>query len=410
MLSELQSSILDLDLDVLLTFIIGLAVIFFGISENIRDKIFRLKNIIILYIGLFIIIVFFDNVISVFLFMLVGILAGAIIFLHDKENKIELELKLRHLLTYYSFAWIFLNKTYIWIICCLLLIIIDLPFTKFVYSNSLYEINLEYIKITIILFCLAYQYIKVSISFFDFYNFDKAIEHLYINLEKNSSIDESDENKIIYNKIDNNIELLSFVLYMEDKNMFKRNKPYPTLYTDFILSKSKLERMKFFPGIQFNNKYNGIKKFKRFLRGFSTIEQQFLRQRVMKENSYRYKIRRKLFIEYIYTAFFVKAICTRKSMTFSRSKRKNKKYAKYLRKNLKYHFLVSYYVKVLGNPVSEEELLKNMANNSRVSRELYIKIYDVYKDSSLKKTYITYIKDARDSNFKFNIKNAKKSD
>ncbi|MGR7910644.1 hypothetical protein ACU64V_14620 [Lysinibacillus capsici] len=406
MFIDIKNAIVKLDLDVLITFIVGLGIIFFGISNNVRDKTFRLKNILILYISLFIVIIFFSGNQILLLFILIGILAGGIIFLHDKDNDLEKELGLHHLLFYYSFAWIFLNKTYIWIFCCITIIFLN---TKFSLLTSLYQnkwINLEHehLIIFIILIFALYQYSKVAISFFDFYNFQDAVNHLKICLFHDGIQRTNNFNKSIYNEIDQKIDLLSFVLFMEDKNMFLRNKPYPTIYRDFFCSKFSNERQIHFPNISFNNKYTGFKKLKRYARGYATIEQQFLRQRVLKDNSYRYKIRRKLFIEYLYCEFFFKAICKRKSMTYSRKKKTNKKIAKKLRKNLKYHFLISYFLEVLKNPKNEEELLTNMSKNSRVSKDLYQKLYDQFKNSTLQNHYQSMITDAKESPVQFQIK------
>ncbi|PEJ68719.1 hypothetical protein CN888_27240 [Bacillus wiedmannii] len=407
MFEELKTSITSLDLDILITFITAIGIIFFGITDDIRNKTFRLKNILILYISLFIILIFSSSSIGILPLIILGCLAGGIIFLHDQNNDLEKELGIFNLLTYYSLTWILLNKTYIWIMCCLLLMILNInqPIILSLYQNKFFSIDKELIQVFIIAIFMLYHYSKVAISFFDFYNFNTGLDNLKISLNKDiiQKEKEPQSRKDLYKEVDSKMDLLCFLLFMEDKNMFNRNTPYITIYTDFILSKLSKERETFFPNIEFNDKRKRLKKPKKFVRGYSTIEQQFLRQHILKPNSYRYKIRRTLLIK-LYTKYFFKSICKRKSMTYSRNKIKNRKYAKMLRKNLKYHFLVIYFLTVLENPKNEEELFKIMSQNSRVSATLYEKIYIEFVSSSLLTKYKSKIIAARDSNYKFLLK------
>lgn len=386
----------------LITFIVGLALIFFGISDNIKGKTFRLKNILISYISLLIILILFSQPSIILLFTFIGFLAGGIIFLHDDKNNLERELNLLNLLLYYSIAWMFLNKTYIWIFCCLLIAFLSTDFSsvELIFNNQYYSFSLEYIQLTIIIVCAMYQYSKVAINYFDFKNFDEVFTFLNIRFDAST-----DSNKQTMKLSDNHIKLLSFVLFTEDKNMFHRNKPRITFFTDIIMGKTRYKWIEdYFVNIVLNDKRKGLRRLKRFSRGYSTIEQQFLRRHALVDNSYRYTYRRKLFIELFYTKNFFDALTKRKSLTY-KHQTNQKEIKKTLKKNLKYHFLLSYYIRVLQNPENKETLLDRMGNHSRVNKGTYEKIYNRFEGSKVQKYYIEQIKDARDSYYKFNIIN-----
>jgi len=401
---QLKNSISGLDFDILITFIIGIGIVFFGITDDVRDKTFRLKNIIILYISLSIVQIFFNQPISVIVLILLGYLAGGIIFIHDKKNELEKELNLIPLLVYYSYAWILLNKTYIWFLCCFTLILLNInnPLISKLYQIHFFSIDRDVLQVIIILIFMLYHYSIVAVSFFGFYNFDTALEKLNISLEKDiiQKDKESETIKQLYADVNEKMDLLSFLLFMEDKNMFNRNKPYVTIYTDLIRSKCSKERENHFPSINFNDKRKGFKKIIRFLRGCSTIEQQYLRQHILEPNSYRYKIRRSLLTS-LYAEYFFKSICKRKSRTYTRNNRKNRKLANLLIPNLKYHFLVSYFIEILKNPVDAKQMISIMSQNSRVHSVLYERIYNEFINSLLLEKYKLKIKEARDSDYIF---------
>lgn len=404
LLEELRKSITDLDLDILITFIIGISVIFFGITDDVKNKNFRLKNIFILYISLFIVLIFSISISSIIALITLGFIAGGIILLHDNNNDLEKELNLRSLITYYSIVWSLINKTYIWIICCLFILFVDIDSKVFIhiYDNILWSIPKELFEILIIIIFMLYHYSKIAVSFFDFYSFEIGFKALKLSLihDKDQSTKQCPHQNILYNEMDAKINFLSFLLYMEDKNMFKRNKPYITFYTDIFKARISNDRKKHFPSIKFNSS----KYIKRYNRGYSTIEQQYLRQHILKPNSYRYKIRRTILLK-IYTKYFFKSICKRKAMTYSRNKFERRKHQKTLIKNLKFHFLIRYYLDVLNNPKNEEELFKAMSSISRVSYSLYKIIYSQFISSPLLQEYSDKIKDAKDSQIKFLLDN-----
>lgn len=378
MFEELGNKIVEVDFDVLITFISTLAIIFFGITTDVRDKQFRMKNILALYILLFICVVFTSNMWVLIVFLALGFIAGGIILLHDKDNDLEKELNIVYLIFYYSLSWLLYNKNYIWIISVFVVLI----------SINM-DLDEKYI-VAIILMFLIYHYCTVSVNFFDFHNFEKAFSFLKISFLKLDSGEAVDENAD-YNQAVSNIHLVSFLLYMEDKNMFLRDTPHMKFKTDFINSKFKnKDRTEYFSGIEFNER----KGIRRYIRGYSTIEQQYFRQRILKDNSYRYKIRRTLFI-ILYTKFFFRAACLKRSKSFSRKALLRRKYSKKLRWNLKYHVLMSYYIDIHKNPGDINALIESMAKQSRVSANLYRKIYDNFQGSDLETEYINLIKEAK---------------
>lgn len=106
--------------------------------------------------------------------------------------------------------------------------------------------------------------------------------------------------------------LYTFMIYCEDKNIFERKE------THFFLIdiKMKLKKGNMFKGKIKNN--TDTSYIKNYLRGYSTIEQQLVRQYSMRSYSYRYTFRRKIFMDWIYTPLFCKAICNRKARTYGK--------------------------------------------------------------------------------------------
>lgn len=153
--------------------------------------------------------------------------------------------------------------------------------------------------------------------------------------------------------------------------------------------------------MKFNNHSTHWEKFKKYNRGYSTIEKQVIRNIVMKPNTYRYTCRRKNFIEKIYLKYLFKALCARKARSLTHNKSKRKIFRKILSTNLKYHFIAYHYREILNNPTNVEELLRQMNKQSRVSLSLYKNIYPKFENSTLQKYHILQIVKAKMSKPRF---------
>lgn len=184
--------------------------------------------------------------------------------------------------------------------------------------------------------------------------------------------------------------------------MFRRKSNRITFRTDFIKSKKYKEKLQaVFNGLKFNNHTTITDRIKNLNRGYSTIEQQIIRNVAMEDNTYRYTARRKNYIEKIYLYYFVKAVCKRKARSLTSNKIIRRKYRNILKNNLKYRFLLYYYSEILNNPESSGELRGEMAKQSRVSSNLYERIYCRFDNSVLQRYHSLQIERARNTKPRF---------
>lgn len=69
--------------------------------------------------------------------------------------------------------------------------------------------------------------------------------------------------------------------------------------------------------------------------------------------------------------------------------------------NLKYIFLIQYFTIILKTPSNLKELIEEMSKQSRVSVEVYEKMYTIFKDSDEVNYYIEQIE--KNASRKFNF-------
>lgn len=237
---------------------------------------------------------------------------------------------------------------------------------------------------------LFIQYLLVIKDYFGLERFDKVLKELCKNKEVALNM-ETPQNCLISLEDDVN-EMLSFILYCEDKNFFERKSNTINL-VDL--------KMRFNKQSIFKDKIviDAESRKKQYIRGYSTIEQQVVRQFSMTPYSYRYTIRRKIFNDWLYTPLFCKSICNRKARTYGKKKKKAAR--KELMWNLKYMLLIQYFTVVLKKPKNSKDLIKEMAKQSRVSVQVYEKMYSIFKDSDESNYYIQQINDNASRNFNF---------
>lgn len=361
----------------MVTLIVSVLVIFLGLGDNKKGKQEQLKFVLASYSVIMLIILFFSEI-SIYLgvVLVLFFLLGGLSYSINENFNLEKELDSLQLLFYSSFSWFFITSNYF-----LMFSIVMVYVLKFNYYASLIIISIS----------LIFQYLSIVKDYFGINTYKQTFDKLNnINLD---AVPQSEESKKIFEDylFENRIELVAFVLYVEDRYLFDRKNFHISLKNildarrDPVIFKGKIN----YDQKSWRNKYK---------RGYSTIEQQLIRQYSIADQSYRYKYRRKLFFDWIYTPLFSKAICRRKSKVYGRYKRTAKKELIW---NLKMMFLYNYFIKVLKDPKNEEELITNMSKQSRVSKNVYKKMFEIFQNSSKKEDMKNIIKNNIDRDYNF---------
>lgn len=319
--------------DVLVAIIVAAISVFIFSEENIDKKIYQKKYIINLYLlmGLF---VFLNIEIHTVATIIIIIMLMTIINLFYNSDNLEKELNFFQLFIYKLAQMIFnLKFYYIYI----LLVI------GYLFENKAGFTNWELPIITIISFLHMYQN---SMDKFGVIRFEETKKRLEIN--------EIELSEYYY-------EGIQLVKFFEDIGFDYRNKFTPSIS---LFLKRKFERIRTKRIISKKKVVHNLQRMK-VLRGYSTISQQIIRRSCMAPDSYQYKIRRKIFVEFIYTKYYFLALVKQKR----RYDRKNEKNQILI--DIKSDLLKYYWLKILNNPSSEEELFQAMRAESGVSIETY---------------------------------------
>lgn len=350
----------------IVTLVISVSVIFLGLDDEKKGKKEQLKFILISYAVIISIILFFSTVpIYVFVILILFFFLGGLSYSLNETFDLEKELSIIQLLFYSSFSWFSITNNYFLLFGILLSFML-----KFNY----------YISLLVIGGCLILQYLSIVKDYFGIKSYGETfsqIKNINLGVKNDKQPKDVFETEFLTEKL----ELVAFVVYVEDRYLFDRKQVHLS-FTNILDSKR--------DPVIFNGKisYENDSCFNKYKRGYSTIEQQLIRQYSISDNAYRYKVRRKLFFDWIYTPLFSKAICYRKSKVYG----KNKKLAKKeLIWHLKMMFLYNYFVNVLGNPEDKDELLTVMSKQSRVSQSVYEKMFQIFKDSLKKDEMIEKI-------------------
>ena len=342
------------------TLFISALVIFLGLGESEKNKQEQLKFILISYTVIILLVLFYNNV-STFIFgiLLLFFFLGGLSFSTNDTFGLEKELSSIELLWYSSVSWFFITNNY------------------FLYMSIMisYAFRFEvYISLAIISISLILQYLAIVKDYFGINTYKVTFEELEkINLyARNNKRAEDVLNSEFLNE---KLQLVAFVLYVEDRYLLDRKKFRISLKN---LIDSKRDPVIFKGKIAYQEK-SRIDKYKR---GYSTIEQQLIRQYSIGNIAYRYKYRRKFFFDWVYTPMFSKALCNRKSRVYGKEKKIAKKELVW---SLKLMLLYNYFMSVLKNPKDSEELILNMSRQSRVSVSVYEKMFEIFKDSEAEK-------------------------
>lgn len=369
--------------EIILGIVFFIVSILLGINEKKLDKAYQKKYILTVYLVMllsFTIMKFnniLDSILIIILLFFITLIGG--INLSYESDYLEKELGRMFLLFLKVCEWFFLTKSYLFFICSFFLIILNNL------NSDKYNWVLNFL---IISFFLFYHLLSNIIDVFGVYNFKKVKEELYRYIEKFDE-DLRYTGNDCYNHLLNS---LSFIVYMEDKDYFERKgttfNPYYVIkrkmnnyqlnkeivnWQDRIKSlllklrsiriryvlKNLFKRIKRF---KLKTVIRKIKCYKRKIRGFSTIEQQIIRTLAMCPDSYRYKFRRKIFVEIIYNVMFFKAL-----------RRQQKRYKRLSElpeiKGIKIDLLKFYYTYILNSPKNLYELFIKISKQSRVSKD-----------------------------------------
>ncbi|WKA60327.1 hypothetical protein QWY16_09550 [Planococcus shenhongbingii] len=360
--------------EVIITFFVTLFLIFLGINDDVKNKPYQKKNLLVMYLLLFITTFFFENVnLGIIFFLLIWYISG-IALLQSDEITLERELGVFKLFHYTTSLWMFTVKSYILLICAACTIVLRIIGPEFINIPTNYLIIL-----TILLFYLVH-FIKNTLDYFGINRWED-VKHKIEEGSRNYEID---------------ISNLSFLYYMEDKNLFKRESVVYGFYDIREGAKRSMKAVFNRPILKVNEKWND-----KFRRGYSTVEQQVTRRTFLKENSYRYTIRRKLFVERTLNKAFVSAWCKKKAREYK--KNDQKKAEKKLKFSVKYHYLRYYHAVILGNPSDINELIERMNRQSRVSIDLYKRIFENYQNSGEKNIYEQGLKDIKENEKNYTI-------
>lgn len=347
----------------ILTLFISISVIFLGLNDSDKGKKEQLKFILISYAIIFLIIIFSSKApIFIINVLILLFFIGGLSYSINDEFDLEKELSIPQLLFYSSSSWFFITNNYFLLFSCLLICILI--------NESSINHNLYLVVLSI---SLIVQYLSVVKDYFGINTYNVTYSKLKeINLGvKNNHKAEDALGKEFLN---DQLELVAFTLYVEDRYLFDRKQVHIT-FNNLLNSKR--------DPVLFKNKiiYKRKSKFNKYRRGYSTIEQQLIRQYSIGSHSYRYKFRRKLFFDWIYTPLFSSAICRRKSKVYGNKKKIAKQELIW---NLKLIFLYNYFISVLKNPKNKEELIINLSQQSRVDKNVYDKMFEIFINSPQK--------------------------
>lgn len=364
----------------LLTLLVSIILTFLGLQDDSKNKQQRLKFILSNYAITTVLVVYVvrhnDFLFGLFLLLILFFLVGGLFYSVNEKFELEKELKVMSFLGYSAWACFFLTSNYILYFSILL-----------IYVAILMDMSL-FILLIILGAAFIFQYISVVKDYFDINYFNQTLTSLK-GFNLNQSVNEKNIDDLFESS---QLDLVAFFVYSEDKHFFDRKKSHITI--------SNLIKSNFFSSLfaRKTNREKLGKKFKNYYRGYSTIEQQIIRQHAMSENSYRYKWRRKIFFEWMYTSYFIKAMCNRKSKVYGINKKDAKKK---LIGNLKIMFVHHYFINILENPKNKSELIKNMSRQSRVKEEDYEYLFDIFIKGSKKENMIEKMRKSANNAYNF---------
>lgn len=295
------------------------------------------------------------------------------------DDSLKLYLKRYQIILYYFWETLFSLKLYLLYFLCIIMSIIP---------SEKYDIV---ILIILLIFTL---FLQINNNF-DVLDFNKLHEKVFLYNEKKDKI----LNESFFPMA------LIFIMYMEDRDFIERStfvfNPFRIVVRNYLMENSLIEPgttgnlisedlfnksyimtktfrnyLNFFTDIIFNLKLYIEKIYNNRHRGFSTIPQQIVRVNVLvNHGTYdRFKYRRKIFIEYIYTHYFylsLRNMCMR-NVKFKYECRKSKLTISEIKTKANSHvkkdILKAYYTRLLIRPNDIDELFESMTKFAKTSK------------------------------------------
>ena len=379
--------------ELILTIIIFIGSVIFAINEDEMNKNYEKTYIIIIYSLFFLSFIFLgtdkegiNSALSIFYWVpiafniIFGINYG---YISDPISKFLGKFKLTG---YKTIEWFYITKTYI-----IYLFILVVKLTSLIrINNMIFRTSIYYILLAAFFF---YHLLSNMVDKFGVYDFRYMTDIFFNNIKLNFEEDEVDPETIT--------DILSFLIYVEDKDFFIRKKP---VYNPLIIIRRKLTDRKdlYTPDTQkyflkmshkiiyyFDNlKYllnlglTVLKNWRIYIRGFSTIEQQLIRVQIMLPDTYKlYTVRRKLFVEFVVNPMFFDSFKNRRAIIRDINKT-DIDYEEY-----KLDILIVYYNKILNKPATIDDLIYKLASVSRLDEETLRNMYAYeYNYSDFKET------------------------
>ncbi|MCT0079986.1 hypothetical protein [Lactococcus lactis] len=374
----------------------GLGLVLLGLNKEIKEKkaklLFVLSSNAIL-IGLN---YFRGNIFEICLIMLLIFVCGGLGYLGQNGIDLEKELGFLYLFFFSSITVFLLTHQIFSLMYIIVLYIFSIYNPNWIDKNSL-----QILELAIGILIMFLQYLCVIKDYFNINYFKDTIEKWKPSIDNNISSLDNELQEEGY------IERLGFVVFVEDKNFFERKQSHVTIRE--LMKKLLLKVVNIFrnnrivsSSTQQRPVMHFFKKIKYYFRGYSTIEQQFIRRYALQDYSYRYKFRRKVLVEWIYTPLIMLSIRKRKSRIFSRSLLKRRRIKNTLTFSLKLSILCAYYKLILEDPKDFESLCSKLTTQSALSEQDIQFKYIQYKNSEKKSKIINSINEiVEDERYKF---------
>lgn len=396
-LNNLMISLEISDMLVILLGVIGSFIISINKSSNEKSQV---STFILGYYSLVLIYLIFNQILGLtvneryapfFLLLAVHMSKSMTIAIFNKDEIIQF-LSSFQILKYYFFEVFFTSRLEV----------------TYIYGISIIFVSNSTLKIVFTLTFLFIQLLLQIKNNFEVIPFQELYRKQFKNLDKNRIKDEQDE-----------IIRLSYIIYLEDRDFTVRKSFLFKIHVillrkylqsinrydfgkDYLILDRKLYRrydLNYIKKDVFSILWYLTKSLKkipslltrRLWRGYGTLPQQVVRVRALKNyGTYNSnKIRRKLFVENIYTSYFYKAMIKRNSQIIvndvsirvdkSSKKDVNELSLLLLRRDILY----AYYVNILKSPDCDEELITNMkkfAKTSKSTKELNSKWDNKFND------------------------------
>lgn len=334
-------------------------------SSNIENGSYFKKTTLTIYFITLLSLSFIKNINILLILILIYPIAGSLsLIISDNELDMEKELKFHQFFIYHLFKWIVYIRFDIFVYYILAL------YFLFYFEP---DINKSLLMISPILITLTFVSLHIIINSKEQFSV-KSFAASFNTLKQATN----DNNTLS----DNELEVMSYLVTLEDQYFFCRSKlffSFPDIY--FTLRRKILNLINRIRGRRVsmpNTNYfkgNTFKKAWKFLkqkvRGYSTIEQQVIRTIGSGRNSFRYKYRRKVFIEYIYNHYLFCAIVNQRVLHYRNEKVSRKELIKQLKENYRYNLLVYHYKNIFNTPQNIDDLTNTLSKHSRVSVDVY---------------------------------------